>query len=418
MGKLVKLILEEKNTQQGLPVTLEIYRDNQDLRKQLAPKESSSVIRGMGQLHKKTKGMLPPLASLPTTYQSWQSEYYKLGYPFRLGVRNPTGHPQDCQAIADQLSTALQDWYKSEQFQVIRETLLQELTRHEEIRLVIEADPAQHRQLPWHLFFAQFLQDYAQAELALSNPEYQRPVRPSKPLTQEVRILAILGNSDGIDVNQDRQLLEQLPRASVTFLVEPQPQEISDRLWEQSWDILFFAGHSRTESNQGRIYINATDSLTLPELRHGLSKAINHGLKLAIFNSCDGLGLASNLQDLQIPQVIVMREPVPDLVAQRFLKYFLQAFSQGQPLYLAVRQARQRLEDLGDQFPYGTWLPVICQNPTEDPMTWPHPQPRQFPIKILLSTLAIIMIVIILSTLFMPKVREQIPTLWPQENAR
>ncbi len=58
-----------------------------------------------------------------------------------------------------------------------------------------------------------------------------------------------------------------------------------------------------------------------------LRKAISRGLQLAIFNSCDGLGLANDLAELNIPQIIVMRSPVPDLVAQEFLKHFLKAFS-------------------------------------------------------------------------------------------
>jgi hypothetical protein len=55
-----------------------------------------------------------------------------------------------------------------------------------------------------------------------------------------------------------------------------------------------------------------------------LKRAITQGLKLAIFNSCDGLGLADYLTDLQIPQTIFMREPVPDRVAHEFLKNFLE----------------------------------------------------------------------------------------------
>lgn len=101
-----------------------------------------------------------------------------------------------------------------------------------------------------------------------------------------------------------------------------------------------------------------------------MQRAIAHSLKLAIFNSCDGLGLAWDLADLQIPQVIVMREPVPDRVAQSFLKHFLVAFSSGQPLYLAVRQAREQLQALEAEFPCATWLPIICQNPAEVPQAW------------------------------------------------
>ena len=68
--------------------------------------------------------------------------------------------------------------------------------------------------------------------------------------------------------------------------------------------------------------------------------------------------------------MIVMREPVPDRVAQEFLKYFLTAFAVGESLYSAARHARERLEGLEDEFPYATWLPVIFQNSAEVGMNW------------------------------------------------
>jgi CHASE2 domain-containing sensor protein len=68
--------------------------------------------------------------------------------------------------------------------------------------------------------------------------------------------------------------------------------------------------------------------------------------------------------------MIVMREPVPDRVAQEFLKHLLSAFAGGKPLYLSVREARERLQGLEDHFPCATWLPVICQNSAEVPPTW------------------------------------------------
>ncbi len=91
---------------------------------------------------------------------------------------------------------------------------------------------------------------------------------------------------------------------------------------------------------------------------------------MAIFNCCDGLGLARQLSDLQMPQVIVMREPVPDKVAQEFLKYFLAAFANDQLLYLAVRHARERLQGIENEFPCASWLPVLCQNPATKPPRW------------------------------------------------
>ena len=89
-------------------------------------------------------------------------------------------------------------------------------------------------------------------------------------------------------------------------------------------DILFFAGHSesREHGKKGIIALNPDDSLDLEEIPRTLTSAIDQGLKLAIFNSCDGLGLAQRLADLNLPYVIVWREPVPDKIAQKFLNFF------------------------------------------------------------------------------------------------
>jgi hypothetical protein len=105
-------------------------------------------------------------------------------------------------------------------------------------------------------------------------------------------------------------------------------------------------------------------------------------LKLAIFNSCDGLGLANELADLQIPQAIVMREPVPDRVAQKFLQHFLKYFSKGESFYLAVRQAREKLQGMEGEFPCASWLPVIFQNPAEKSLIWPRSGMTQLRTKI------------------------------------
>lgn len=158
-------------------------------------------------------------------------------------------------------------------------------------------------------------------------------------------------------------------------LNQPSRQEFNKQLWDSlGWDILFFAGHSQSKGDTGIIYINdnpTNNSLTIGELEEALTAAIDRGLKLAIFNSCDGLGLANALGKLHIPQVIIMREPVPNCVAQQFFQNFLEAFAiKRQTLYLAVQQARRQLQGLEDDFPCASWLPVIFQNPSVEPPTW------------------------------------------------
>ncbi len=272
---------------------------------------------------------------------------------------------QLCQKLQLQLNT----WLNADAFRPIDRQLRTHLKPTDEFRLIVAAADPKLLRLPWCLW--EFFSDYPKAEVALSPPEYTRSLQVSSTRPRgKVRILGILGNSQGINIAQDQQLLQQLPNTEIKFLVEPKAQELNQQLWQPGWDMLFFAGHSSSSKGKGCIHLNPTESLTIEELKYGLRTAIAHGLKLAIFNSCDGLGLAQALADLHLPQVIVMREPVPDLVAQEFLKHFLAAFTQGQSLYLAVRQAREQLQALESKFPCATWLPVICQNPAELPPTW------------------------------------------------
>jgi CHASE2 domain-containing sensor protein len=319
-------------------------------------------------------GSLPAAPEIPDLYRSWQLVYealhYRLDWHPRIEIEvtdvtnvSEIEFGKLCQRLTDQINT----WLNSESFRSIDQPLRTRLNAVDEIRLLIETNDRLLQKLPWHLW--NFFDHYPNAEAALSTPEYQRADQVSTQSTNKARILAILGNSRGIDLNQDRAFLERLSQqAEIEFLVEPRREQLNDRLW-QRWDMLFFAGHSSSKE-QGVIQINPTDSLTLEQLRYALRQAIAQGLKLAVFNSCDGLSLAQQLADLNIPQVIVMREPVPDLVAHTFLKHFLSAFTGGRSLYAAVREARERLQGLEDEFPCASWLPVIYQNPAVAPTTW------------------------------------------------
>ncbi|MBD2103050.1 CHASE2 domain-containing protein [Leptolyngbya sp. FACHB-261] len=340
----------------------------------------------------KFTGSLPAAPELADLTKTWQllynALYQRLAWLVRAHTQEDSFEIQEaavtqvsevefsdlCQRLADSLNA----WLNSESFRNIDQQLRTQLEPSEEIRVIVETNDSQLRRIPWHLW--NFFAHYRKAEVALSALEYQRPRQPIvQPLKPKVRILAILGNSKGIDLSKDRAFLEQLSaQAETQFLVEPQRRELSDAL-QQDWDILFFAGHSSTQLDcpnapidqlKGLLQLNQTEQLTLEQLKYGLQKAIDRGLKLAIFNSCDGLGLARELVAWHIPQVIVMREPVPDVVAHEFLQYFLTAFAGGQSLYSSVREARERLQGLEGDFPCATWLPVLCQNPAEAPVSW------------------------------------------------
>ena len=182
--------------------------------------------------------------------------------------------------------------------------------------------------------------------------------------------MAILGHAQGINTQCDRQFLESLPQTQIEFLVEPSRHEINHKLWQDSWHIIFFAGHSETQDDTGKIYINPQEALEISDLSYGFQEAVKRGLTLAIFNSCDGLGLVQKIEDWQIPIAIIMRELVPDQVAQTFLKSFLAQFSLGNSFRESVRRAREQLQGLEGQFPCASWLPMIYQNCPNLSLTW------------------------------------------------
>ena len=358
MSKLIVINLEKGNLNDGFsPVTAYLWETN-----------NSRPI--------KFTGSLPPAPEFRELYKRFQLIYQALNERLRSRSRmeaESTGlnnvSKVDFNEVQEDLYKAINSWLNSNLFRPVDQKLREKLALDEEFQVIIEASDYLLRRLPWHLW--NFVENYQLCEVAVSNPKYERVKPLPKQKKNKVRILAVLGNSQGIDIQQDRNILEQLPHASIAFLVEPSRQELDKWLWdEKGWDILFFAGHSHSQNNQGQIHINKTSSLTINELKNALQYAISRGLKIAIFNSCDGLGLAQQLTDLQITQIIVMREKVPDLVAQEFVKHFLGAFSGGQSFYLAVRYARLRLQGLEDEFPGASWLPVICQNPAEYTLSW------------------------------------------------
>lgn len=338
-----------------------------------------------GRLVLEKQGYLPANPELFQHLQvHWNDKYRSLGSPARIKpqsiIRLGSIHQRikACKTSADELRSHLKTWLNSDTFRPLDQRLREECQRNEEIRVLIRTSDLTLKKLPLHLW--DFFESYSNAELAISPLELEplagnQIFRPGSRL----KILAILGHQDGINIEADLKLLQSLPQTEVTFLAEPKKHEINDQLWGQAWDIIFFAGHSETEGETGRIYINPQDSIPIEELWYGLKKAVQRGLKLAIFNSCDGLGLAEKLDDLNIPQMIVMRELVPDLVAQAFLKYFLLAMTKGESLYCAVREARQRLQDeFEDKFPCASWLPVIYQHPAYFPELFQYPLQKQF----------------------------------------
>ncbi|MUG92027.1 AAA family ATPase [Scytonema sp. UIC 10036] len=332
---------------------------------------------------------LPPDAEIPGFYERWKKQYYLLLNHSRGRFKDnqvTNLSKTDCYDSSVYLRNQLHQWLRSIQLK-LEQVLPQD--PQPEIRLVIHTEKIAslatkdilHR-LPWQEwnFFAQ---KFSYEAAVCFQSSVASTIASKESLTagkiRRARILSIFGDSTNIDTSADRELLEKLKKRAAELIVLTEPNRSDFKaLWEEPCDILFFAGHSETKNDGqiGVININRNDSLSLGEIKNTLKTAINKGLKLAIFNSCDGLGLARQLASLNLPYIIVWREEVPDKLAQKFLQYFLNSFSQGESLFNSVRQARDKLQELADdqdiakQLPGVSWLPIICQNTTLAPPSW------------------------------------------------
>ncbi|HHP7232073.1 MAG TPA: CHASE2 domain-containing protein [Xenococcaceae cyanobacterium] len=318
-------------------------------------------------------GSLPPAPELAQLHRQWQFGYraFYQERSLRIGLLQSEGlrySAADFKAICEQIPQKLNSWLGCDEFAPIERALRTDLSQNELTQIVITATEQQLQQLPWHLW--NLIADYPQAEVTFSAPNWQKMAQtPKKP--HQVRILAILGNSQGLELQKDVASLVNLPDTELKILREPSQSELNEYLWQtKGWDILLFSGHSHSDLTTGYIYLNDREKITITQLKQSLRKAIANGLQIAIFNSCEGIKLALELADLSIPYTVVMGEPVPDRIAQVFLQYFLTAFVAGKTFTLAVKEARQKLAGWESEFVCASWLPIIWQNPTVDYLTW------------------------------------------------
>ncbi|MEP0879214.1 ABC transporter substrate-binding protein [Funiculus sociatus GB2-M2] len=337
---------------------------------------------------------LPPAPGIPSSYTRWQPIYEQLGHTRALQVvEGQITHGSDvsirqaietCRKATRNLKEEVKIWFQTDSFDSLRNWINAEVRRlgilseHSSIPVIIHADTSdrtldlQLYKLPWH--FWEIFDDLPTAEPVLAANLDPQIITLEIP----IRILAVFGSSEGgLALDDDEQILNQLTEfgAEIKPIRQPTLRELSHLLRTYPCDILFFAGHSFSHGGCEPGVLQIQDSWTVPieGLEQDLRRAVGQRLKLAIFNSCDGLGIAQYLATLKVPSTIVMREPVPDLVAREFLKCFLEEFSSGKPLYLAVREARSRIHWMESDLipcPAASWLPIVCQNPNQPELVW------------------------------------------------
>jgi hypothetical protein len=168
-------------------------------------------------------------------------------------------------------------------------------------------------QLPWHNW--SLLEKYKKLEVSFaidSDRKTSDQLFSASKVQPLVEVLAIMGSDEELGTSRDISLLKRNNDLRLEILKDPSKNDLLESLKSDcGWNILFYAGHSSTQRS-GIMSINGKEDIDISELQEGLQIAAKNGLKLAIFNSCDGIGLAKGVLDSGIPFAIVMRDSIPE----------------------------------------------------------------------------------------------------------
>ncbi|MEM9925570.1 MAG: CHASE2 domain-containing protein [Cyanobacteria bacterium P01_D01_bin.50] len=319
-------------------------------------------------------------------YQRWRQQYYKFyQFPSSEPVKKSggisligAGDPSQALREAEQeLLKVFQRWLGTGDVRQIEKQIGDELTRitqnlsqskegeiHNGIDIYLACNDELLR-LPWEAWkqwlIPQGIDKDAIRILRTSINDIKGITHSTKkPQHRKTRILAIMGYDPRLPLKEDWKTLRSLKSIAevqrVEWKLEDSDEDKRNKVLQaivdqRGWDILFFAGHSEeTNATGGTFVLTDTLSLSINDIEEHLQQARENGLQLAIFNSCSGLSIANSLLELGL-QVIVMREPIRNDVAQSFLQQFCQQLIKSREIYDALFTARQYLQSI-DKFAF------------------------------------------------------------------
>ncbi len=353
-------------------------------------------------------------------YQRWQQRYARFYLPSPRNIRdsgclNPgSGDPgNDLREAETVLIHAFHRWLGEGETRKIQQRIRDELMRIARqatarrneteiptgIDLFLACDSAEMARLPWEVW-----------ELAPADapPGTVRIIRTAMDMdgagqglnlspTRKTRILALLGEAPNLPLQEHWKALRSLRSIAeverVAWLPDEDPVIIKTRIAQaicddRGWDVLFFAGHSdETTVTGGRFAIAPHVSCSISELEEQLAQAKERGLQLAIFNSCSGVSIAHALMELGV-QVVAMREPIRNDVAQSFLSHLCQELNQHQDILDALIHTRHYLQSTEKfAFPSAHLLPSFFSPPNAipyciEPFGWKRQLQQWIPTKV------------------------------------
>ncbi|MBU7585758.1 MAG: CHAT domain-containing protein [Nostoc sp. TH1S01] len=359
------------NNSEVLPVTLAIYDQR-------------------GQIEELVSFLSPLPELLESKFKDWQYYIGLQGDRRRVAKNrdNRVSGVVNLTELANSLKAELNRWLGRDgwidengqpdpRVSLVLDKFREKITEKDEVQIIVQTEDRKLRGLPWQEWDTLAGYTSRGVEVAISATNFKRLTqKQTAQLRATARILVVFGD-ERLGFAQEEDFLKSLKRygGEPHILRQPTRQELEKTLQDsQGWHIFFFAGHSESDPNGkiGRIQINPADGkqgiIEIAELRDLLEGVIQKKLQLAIFNSCDGLGLANQLTQLSLPYCIVMREMVESSVARELLRHFLEAFVKDRSLFASMNAARQQLHNKFE--PGKSWLPVIVANPLAKELTW------------------------------------------------
>ncbi|MGY1763568.1 CHAT domain-containing protein [Geodermatophilus sp. SYSU D00779] len=242
-------------------------------------------------------------------------------------------------------------------------TRQQAVHRDARVRLVLRIRPPELAVLPWEFMYDARRDDYLSLSMPLVRyPEILEPVRPLR-VTGPLRILGMVARPSGydaLDVDGEkahlRRVLDPLIRDGGVHLGWAPGETWRDLLHAlstSSWHVVHFIGHGGfdTVAGEGVFYLSGDGGENYQLRASHLAQLLSphHALRLVMLNSCDSA--AGNDNDLfssagaalvrrGVPAVLAMQFEISDSAAVEFTRSFYEAVAAGQPVDIAVRDAR------------------------------------------------------------------------------
>lgn len=328
--------------------------------------------------HEDLSSSQPYPQRLQRDYKVWREQYLKY---HRLSSEDsnrkkgpiaiaPTGDRcQDVHIAEKQLLQTFCDWLKGGDFHRLEQHIskkLLERVRHSALSnsaseeayldIYLQCDKNLEK-LPWEAWAASLIDESMSFNairlIRTCETGASKAKNPLPNRSRKARMLAVLAADTTLSVNDDWDTLKSLKSLvfldRVELLVTDSAKAAFEKLHDKitddrGWDVLYFAGHSDdTVTTDGLFALSPTVKLTIRDIKDCLSQAYQNGLKLAIFNSCCGLGIARALTQLGI-QSVIMREPISDDVATSFIQQICQYFAAGHDISDTVNLARLHFE--------------------------------------------------------------------------